>query len=375
MPYAHLDLFSGIGGFALAARNTKRIQTIQFVEIDSHCHPTLQKHFPDTPIHADITDFDANQNFDIITGGFPCQDLSTAKHNSEGLDGAKSGLWFEYLRLISEIKPSAIVIENVTPTKNKPWLHTVLDGVNQLGYNAIWRTFRACDFGLPHRRKRLFIIAFRQDVTPRNGLIFNQFFTYCPRLSAINKEILNSGSHRQILLNIAKYKQINVKSETKLAVKARSQVHALGNALIPAIAQSCFETVIKVLDANLSATQKEVGNPTLYKLQIPSNTLYLKHGLMYNGVIAPKTVLELSEMAYRHLLRSPMASDAGRGRNGGRLSIGLETLRREAYIGSEGYMRKYQQSLVHNVADALNAYPSVNLYEYMMGFPNGWTSI
>ena len=99
----HLDLFSGIGGFSLAARSLG-IETVQFVEINPYCCHVLRKNFPTIPIHRDIRTFHAKPNqFDLITGGSPCQDLSIAGKRA-GITGTRSGLWFEMLRVI-EILP------------------------------------------------------------------------------------------------------------------------------------------------------------------------------------------------------------------------------------------------------------------------------
>ena len=105
----HLDLFSGIGGFALAAK-WAGYETIQFVEIDPFCHKVLKKHWPDVPIHSDIKTFDVtkyNGSIDLITGGFPCQPYSVAgKRLGKADDRA---LWPEMLRIISEIRPAWVI--------------------------------------------------------------------------------------------------------------------------------------------------------------------------------------------------------------------------------------------------------------------------
>ena len=338
MRYSHLDLFSGIGGFALAARqlNDKHcieiIKTKQFVEIDPYCQKLLSKQFLDTLIHHNITEYltDALNikysytDFDLITGGFPCTNLSVSGDRT-GLNGSKSGLWFEYFRLIELIKPSAIVIENVTPNRKQNWLLTVLNNLSSLGYNALWRTFRAFDFGKPHRRKRLFIIAFKNTLPVRDQLIFNQFFGKLPSLLGISRHILNSVSHVEILDKITQYQGVNCVLEGKPSKEDKDRVHSLGNALISAIAQFCLETVVKLLDL-----EHQNGNTVnkfpdkAYSVQIPSDFAYLKHGMMLNGVIHPKTVLEPPDSDFKGLLRTPTASDTHR------MRIGIETLKKEA---------------------------------------------
>lgn len=160
----HLDLFSGIGGFALAAK-WLNIETVQFVEIDSYCQKVLIKNFPGVPIHGDITNFSATRGaYDIITGGFPCQDISNANHKGRGLDGKRSGLFFALMRIVRECRPRYIVLENVAALLSKRSgrdMGTVLWELSQCGYDAEWQTISAASVGAPHLRKRIFIVAYR----------------------------------------------------------------------------------------------------------------------------------------------------------------------------------------------------------------------
>ena len=107
-----LDLFSGIGGFSLGLERAG-METVQFVEIDPFCQKVLAKHWPGVPIHGDITTFRGEPgSADVICGGFPCQDISSAGKGA-GLAGARSVLWFEYARIIGEVRPRYVVVENV----------------------------------------------------------------------------------------------------------------------------------------------------------------------------------------------------------------------------------------------------------------------
>ena len=108
-----IDTFSGIGGFSLAARWLGGIQTVQFVEREPYCHRILRKHWPTVPIHDDICTFEPAQgSADIVCGGFPCQDISTAGKGA-GLAGERSGLFYELLRVIRLVEPRYVVLENV----------------------------------------------------------------------------------------------------------------------------------------------------------------------------------------------------------------------------------------------------------------------
>jgi len=157
-----LDLFSGIGGFALAASWVWAgdLELQGFCEIDSYCQKVLKKNFPDVPIYDDITELQPEwfDDIDLLTGGFPCQDISVAG-KGEGLEGDRSGLWFEMLRLISGIRPRYALIENV-PMLLHRGLGRVICDLASIGYDAEWQVVSAADVGAPHLRKRIWIVAY-----------------------------------------------------------------------------------------------------------------------------------------------------------------------------------------------------------------------
>jgi len=170
-----LDLFSGIGGFSLGLERTDGFETIAFCEIDSTCHYVLQKHWPSVPIFNDIRKLNGHEiNADIICGGFPCQDISIAKSNGKGLDGERSGLWSEYLRLIDEIRPNYVIAENVANLRSRG-LGSVLHDLWSVGYDAEWHIIPASSVGALHKRERCWIMAYprckhgktRPQITPR----------------------------------------------------------------------------------------------------------------------------------------------------------------------------------------------------------------
>ena len=110
-----LDLFSGIGGFSYAAeRIVGGYKTTQFVELDPYCQSVLRKNFRNTPIHDDIRTFTAKpRQFDVFTIGFPCQDLSVAGRQKGIGEGTRSGLFYESIRLLREVRPRFALFENV----------------------------------------------------------------------------------------------------------------------------------------------------------------------------------------------------------------------------------------------------------------------
>jgi DNA (cytosine-5)-methyltransferase 1 len=166
----HLDLFSGIGGFSLAARWTGQIETIAFVEIDPFCQKVLKKHWPDVPVYDDIKVFagEGIGSVDIITGGFPCQDISLAGKGC-GLEGDRSGLWGEYARLIRSLRPKYAIVENSAGLLARG-MGTVLRDLAQAGYDAEWEVLSAEEIGAPHTRERLYIVAYSNEVNGPKGM-------------------------------------------------------------------------------------------------------------------------------------------------------------------------------------------------------------
>jgi len=157
-----LDLFTGIGGFSLAASWVwgEELDLAGFCEQDAYCGKVLKKNFPDVPIYPDIKELRGEwfQDIDLITGGFPCQDISVAGKGA-GIDGDRSGLWSELCRIISEVRPRYALIENV-PMLIHRGLERVLLDLTEIGYDAEWQVIGADDVGARHKRKRIWIVAY-----------------------------------------------------------------------------------------------------------------------------------------------------------------------------------------------------------------------
>lgn len=156
----HLDLFSGIGGFALGLRMAEGFETIGFCEIDKYCQRVLKKHWPDVPVYEDVTTLDYEQfigQVDIITGGFPCQDISVVGRG-EGLAGERSGLYRHLMDAIRTVRPRYAILENVAALLNRG-LGVILGELSEIGYDAEWHCIPASAVGAPHQRDRIWIIA------------------------------------------------------------------------------------------------------------------------------------------------------------------------------------------------------------------------
>lgn len=158
-----LDLFSGIGGFSLGLERAG-MRTVAFCEIEEYPRQVLAQHWPNVPIYDDVRTLDANTlrrdgiAVDVICGGFPCQDISIAGR-ALGLAGERSGLWSEYARLVGQIRPRFVIVENVAALLSRG-LGEVLGGLAAIGYDAEWHCIPASAVGAPHYRDRVWIVAY-----------------------------------------------------------------------------------------------------------------------------------------------------------------------------------------------------------------------
>ena len=154
----HLDLFSGIGGFALAAK-WAGIETVAFCEIDKFCHKVLNKNFPGIQIHDDIKTLNGENyaGIDIITGGYPCQPFSVA--GGQKAENDDRHLWPEMLRVIAQAEPTWVICENVYGHITLG-LDSVLHDLEALGYATQPFVIPALAAGANHNRERVFIVAY-----------------------------------------------------------------------------------------------------------------------------------------------------------------------------------------------------------------------
>lgn len=161
-----LDLFSGIGGFSLGLERTGGFETVAFCEIEEFPRKVLAKHWPNVPCYPDIRQLSADTLIrdgiavDVICGGFPCQDISSAGKRA-GLDGPRSGLWFEYARIIGELRPQFVIVENVAELLGNG-MGDVLGSLATLGYDAEWEDIPASAVGAYHDRRRIWILAYSE---------------------------------------------------------------------------------------------------------------------------------------------------------------------------------------------------------------------
>ena len=160
-----LDLFSGIGGFTLGLASTGRFRTVAFCECEPFPRSVLAARWPGVPVYPDVRTLTADQlradgivRPDLVCGGFPCQDISAAGKGA-GIDGLRSGLWREMARIIGEVRPRWVVVEN-SPSLRGRGGDRVLGDLESLGYACWPSVVGAVHAGAWHRRQRVWIVAY-----------------------------------------------------------------------------------------------------------------------------------------------------------------------------------------------------------------------
>lgn len=153
------SLFSGIGGLELGLEWAGLGPVLWQVEINEACRGVLARHWPEVRRYEDVRRATALAPVDLICGGFPCQDLSSAGKRA-GLAGARSGLWAEFVRVIAEVRSRWVVVENVR-SGARNWIDAVRGDLGKLGYASLPVPIAAGDLGAPHERARVFVIACR----------------------------------------------------------------------------------------------------------------------------------------------------------------------------------------------------------------------
>lgn len=242
----HGSLFSGIGGFDLAASWMEWENVFHCEWIESK-QKILKNNFPNSDSYADIQEFKSEKykgGIDIISGGFPCQDISIANQSkktngAQGIKGERSGLWKEYKRVIREVMPGIIVFENSPMLLNRGFEQVLCD-LHELGFDVEWRCFFATDFGYPHFRKRLYGVAYsrqqRWKDIAKNGGILHKILPQQPSrqvpVSIPIKRYDSNTSYDDVRMDDGFPKELD-----------KDLIHGFGNAVVPQIPFEIFKAI------------------------------------------------------------------------------------------------------------------------------------
>ena len=270
----HISLFSGIGGFDLAAEWAGWTNIVS-CEINPFGNKVLNHYWPDAYHHDDIhtlTIEKINEELTkrhgeqwrtddiVLTGGFPCQDASIAKQygqSQQGLDGSRTGLFYEMVRIIEQIRPKYIIAENVahiTKLNNGRDFAKIIGELVRMGYNCEWRICRASEVGACHQRARLYMVAYAIGIRLHEGQSF---------FAGIHTQI---QQERRIVARTTASVWYNWQTEPSICIMDddfSSQVHgitfskcrnesikAAGNAIVPQIAYRIFDTINSFQNGN-----------------------------------------------------------------------------------------------------------------------------
>lgn len=219
------SLFAGIGGFDIGLERAGMRCAWQ-VEIDSYATRVLEQHWPDVARWRDIREFQpSSQNtVDVICGGFPCQDISLAGPGT-GLEGERSGLWTEFRRIIGCLRPRYVIVENVAALLRRG-IDRVCGDLAQLGYGSEWQTFLASDFGLPHRRERIVIVAYPDEIVRRE----------CEGVGLVTdgpQEVFGTGSTERAAVRVQTFDHLVGIDDGVSRQSYSDRASCVGNAVIP----------------------------------------------------------------------------------------------------------------------------------------------
>tara|TARA_Y100000593_G_C4225188_1_gene294030 strand:- start:49 stop:822 length:774 start_codon:yes stop_codon:yes gene_type:complete len=238
------SLFSGIGAFEYGLEmSIPNAKTLWQVEKEEFCQAILKKHWPNAEMFSDVRKVGSHnlKKITILTGGFPCQDISICNSKGAGLNGEKSNLWWEMWRITRELRPKIICVENSSVISIRG-LSTVLGSLAEIGYDAEWATLRASWFGSPQKRDRCFIVGYPKGMSNNRRIIAN---TNKERIGAQKpiqprRKAVNAYDHQGISEYWEKFKApppvCGVDHGISEGLYRKKRLEALGNSLVPQIA-------------------------------------------------------------------------------------------------------------------------------------------
>jgi len=234
------SLFDGISGFPLAASRCG-ITTKWISEINPYCLKLSKKNFPDAIQYGDIRELHNPESVDIISGGFPCTDISISGKGN-GIESGQSSLWFEMYRIVKEKRPAYVVIEN-SPMLLQRGFEKILHAFSKIGYNAEWRCLQANWFGHCHRRERLFIVAY-PDIQGWQGILYNNAFAGIEKKGTPNELGTRSDHFLRFQKRFNEPPVFRVDDGIPQGLDIVEQLGAIGNSIVTDIAELIFKSIL-----------------------------------------------------------------------------------------------------------------------------------
>lgn len=242
------SLFSGIGGMDLGLERAG-MECAWQVEIDLFCQRVLRKHWPNVPKYRDVQICGGHnlERVDLIAGGFPCQDISYAG-NGAGINGERSGLWSEMFRIVCELRPNYVLVENVAALLNRG-MGRVLGDLANVGYDAEWDCIPAGVFGATHKRERVFLVAYpsgeRRPILVRDRGLNEGFFwmdasSVWPTTSSRTRDSVIAWLEKQSL-DESPLHRVGAGVSHRM-----DRLKSLGNAVVPKVAEWIGKRILEV---------------------------------------------------------------------------------------------------------------------------------
>ncbi len=269
-----LSLFTGAGGGELTFQHLlKGFRTVGYVEYEPYPQAVIRQRISDglldnAPIFSDIKNFISEgwaESYkgmvDVVTGGFPCQDISCAGKGA-GIEGEKSGLWGEMAEVVRQVRPQYVFVEN-SPMLTVRGLGTVLKDLAEMGYDARWGCISAAQIGAPHKRNRIWIVAYTKSGIVSRGSSKKNSSGYCNG-NNLSKEWNNArGLFGEDYMDFILPKTAKGESQSKFCLVVDGmagqvgQLKAIGNGQVPQVAATAWEILMREYEPELSDAELE----------------------------------------------------------------------------------------------------------------------
>lgn len=240
----HAGYFEGIGGFSLGAERAE-IETIYTCELDTYRNEHLKRILPNAKHETDITTA-TGCAADIFTAGFPCQDISRANPKGKGLKGARSGLFFTFIKHVRYYKPRYVILENSPMLIYTKEILSILREFAIIGYDAEWQVISKRAFNYPDERERVILIAYRSEIGRQkaNPVFAIESFKKCLKAQKQNEFILNKLSRRNSSADWTGFITQSLQVDTGISKElAGKQIACYGDAICPNVAQLAFDLI------------------------------------------------------------------------------------------------------------------------------------